>query len=648
MKRQRACPGGARNSNQILQSDQGITSIKKQRRESRKQSESTNGILSRSQDADCGESNPQVVEVNGHRTSLAKLKKDSNSLKIKPGQARAESVVVKGRSAHSHHQGFHQKTASHHNFCQFVSVSNSRVAPTLPRVPISTNPSVLSQNAPTWNEQQRSVRDPKVSFPKVSKDFSGVPSTSVSHLLTIWDFTNNFAKTLKLSPFRLRHLEQAVSLSSPCTLIEACILRLVNTIISDTTLVADLGISSDIIEEIHNCGQKLTTDASTVLKHLPNLLQHEACNADSDHPLLLIVNKLKGSGSSPFFTKVDTAGRLVVLRQLVDYASMSDVLRECVTDSLEHIEEEKRKGREKFTLNRKRTERLIQELQQKIIDHRVEHCLSDETFANPNERPADLVSVNIDTTPGTPVTNGTNISKDIDLLSMTTSGNKSPDAVKKDKNEASSMFTTLSRAESRIHAAKERQKREQHLKAIRDLHVLEDRLEKSKADLRALRKSRILRRKQDNESKTNDIKDRTDMLSRLDSDTNSTKSQFEDPVRTCPLGEDRHGRRYWFLPGCGRLWIEDILSNEWSALVTADAVNALLRWLNLTRPNEYVLHLNVKRCLQDILCDISNDLKLDDAEGGGHGSSERRSKKRGSNAHGNVNPAFLNYRNKER
>lgn len=521
----------------------------------------------------------------------------------------------------------------------------------------------MDRGIPAKEKPESHAPDPVVAFPDVDRDFSGIPSTSVSDLLQVWDFISNFSETLKLSPFRVRHLEQAIAYGSRCTLLDTCVTRLVHTIISDSGLASELGIPESVIRSLQSSGQRSSNGVWAVLEQLPRLLQFESEDHDADNDFLQsTVSKLNDGGREAFFTKIDAAGRLRVLRELVDYGAMADVLRECVSDSLEHIEEEKRKAREEFTSNRKRAEALIKQLRQEIIDHKAIHGLADAMSGVIGGE--ESASPNVDGVSNTPITNGTNPSASNEIIPGIIKGINGKCEKTGSVNTvsmASPGVAMQSRKEKLVQAAKERRQRELRQVAMRELHVLEGRLEKAKASLRTLKKSRIEVRMRDNTSgQISGVESLTDTGNNSNGDNGTkrvvrtrrtfTLEEPEDPVRTYPLGEDRHGRRYWFLDGCGRIWIEDVSSHDWCALVTIDAVQTLLEWLNLTRFNERKLHTNLSQRLQEIAHEMSSDAAFDTSERRGREYLTRASSQRAGKA-GSVPSTvanFLNYRNNER
>lgn len=516
------------------------------------------------------------------------------------------------------------------------------------------------------DRHQRCVtKDPDVTYPEVSRDFGGIPSTSVSDLLQVWDFVSNFCKSLKLTPFPLYHLEQAVVYGARCSILDSCILRLVRTAMSDPGLVSDLGIEDNVVRAVQNSAQKSHNAVWTVLEHLPQMLQFESPDFDADDDFLQdTVTLLRKGGKSAFFNKIDTAGRLRVLRELVDYACMADVLRECVTDSLEHVEEEKKKGREEFTLNRKRIEAQIKQLRQDVFDHKIKHGLTDQ--AEEGMTATETAFVSTDSIPDTPGVSGHSSSREngqqlLDRHSNHQDSKRNESvAIEADETTATATSgpTALSRQEKRMQSAREQQERDKRKSAIRELDALEDRLERARASLRALKKSRIMLYTRELNNGQNVGPDGSPEASKVGSGVGNgnvvrTRRKFaveepEDPVRTHALGEDRLGRRYWFLDGCGRIWIEDVPSNEWSALVTTDGVDALLKWLNPVRENEQVLHANITHRLQDITNEMNTESVMRSLEKKSRGHMTRSNKKANKKGSTSSAPNFLNYRNTER
>lgn len=514
------------------------------------------------------------------------------------------------------------------------------------------------------HDQERITKDPDFSYPEVSRDFCGIPSTSVPDLLQVWDFVSNFCKSLKVTPFPLYHLEKAVVHGARCSILDTCILRLVRTAMSDPGLVADLGVADSVIRAVQSGAQKPYTAVTTVLEHLPQLLQFESPDFDADDDFLQkTVSILSKGGKGAFFDKIDAAGRLRVLRELVDYACMADVLRECVTDSLEHVEEEKKKAREEFTASRKRIEAQIRQLRQRVLDHKEKHGLIDQMEEGATATESALVSTDrLTNTSGVSGFSGNHenreqlLDQDLDPQNL---NHKDTVVIHLDEPEAkTSSPVTLSRKEKRLQSAKEQQERDKRKNAIRELDSLEDQLERARANLRALKKSRIiLYTRELNSGHDNGVVGTPEMNKATGGAGNGTpvrtRRKFaieepEDPVRTHALGYDRDGRRYWFLDGCGRVWIENSLSNEWCALVTVESVHALLKWLNPQRENEQVLHANITHRLQDISNEMKSESWLKSSENRSREHPTRSQKKVNKGGSASSTSNFLNYRNTER
>lgn len=498
--------------------------------------------------------------------------------------------------------------------------------------------------------------DPAVPFPDVSRDFSGIPTSSVSDLLQVWDFVSSFFKTLGLTSFPLRHFEKALVHGEQCSLLDACVVRLVRSITRDPGLVADLKIKSEVVRAVQSGGNKPAA-TWTVLKLLPEILQCDSAAGSEDDSLQHTISVLKTGGRDAFFTKIDAAGRLRVLCELVHHVSMADNLRECVMDSLEYMEEDKKKAREEYTASRKRLESQIRQLRQDIIDHKLKHGLSDQAEAGTTAAGSALVST--DSIPGTPVVSSLSANRESAEPNQDAARN---DPIIVDTDEVvkvTSRPIPLSRKERRIQSAMEERARERRKKAVRDLDLLEDRLEQARGSLRTLKNSRVVQQTRDLTSGqivgNGSTPEKCGATSGAkDGNTVRTRRTFaleesEDPVRTLPLGEDRLGRQYWFLDGCGRIWIEEVDSNEWHAITTVDNLEALLKWLNPERDNERSLHAILTRKMGDIKHEMTTEAMLIAAEkrSEGHPTRSQTRSAKGASSTGSAVTNFLNYRNTE-
>lgn len=414
-----------------------------------------------------------------------------------------------------------------------------------------------------WHTRARPKRrfippclDPKEPYPTASKDFLGVPTNAIGDLLQVWDFISSFSKTLRLTGFKLHHLQQAIVLTDRTALLDACILRLVQAIILDDGLVKELRIPSAVTKGLGSKAGK--NGVALILQNLPNILDFESDEKD-DHLLQTTVAKLDGSNNKLAFYKVlDPAEKLRILRELVDYATMADHLRACVTDSMDHAEEEKKKAREENSANRRKMESQLRELRTELLEYRTKNGLLENGSIADSDR------------------GGMHSGKENGIKSESAS-------VASDREEQ------LSRKEKMLVAKKERREQEERREKERGAEAILARIDKVKAGLKTLKTMRL----------RNKPRDGDDRLAGPGS-TVGPGDVHEDPVRTYPLGTDRRQQCYWFFSGSGRLWVEDTVSGDWVSFSDMDSIHGLMKWLSPNRKAELALKRNLRQRLEVI------------------------------------------------
>lgn len=409
--------------------------------------------------------------------------------------------------------------------------------------------------------------DPDEEYPPVCTDFLGVPPSAIGDMLQVWEFVTAFSKTLRLTPFKLIHLQQAVVHSERSSLVDSCIVRLVQTIISDKGLVEELGISESVVKALTEMDPKRVVGST--LDGLPNILSFESDEVD-DHLLHATVKKLATVSSRwAFYKTIDPGARFRVLRELVDYATMTDALRKCVSDSMEHTEEEKKKAREEHSANRKRLQLQIRELRTELADYKVKNGLVD----NGSQTEAGKVDAN---------GNGKESGRKSESASMST-----------EREEA------MTRQEKLRVLQRERREREDRKSKERGAELIISKIEKIRGSLKALKTVR--QRGRGKEGSNGEI---------MRPYSNMAPSvQREDPVRTYAIGSDREDRCYWFFQGSGRIWIENTRNGDWYTLTNSESIQGLLKWLSPYRKEEELLKENILHHLELIESEMEQEAK---------------------------------------
>lgn len=416
--------------------------------------------------------------------------------------------------------------------------------------------------------------DPDEPYPKTLQEFSGIPPTAIGDMLQLWEFVTAFTGALRLSPFKLRHLEQAIVHKDRSTLLDACITRLVRSILADKDLADELGVADSVVKAVYAKGSKNLT--ANILGSLHHILSFES-DEIYDEFLLSTVNKLETSSDKwAFYRVIEPAGKLRILRELVDYAIMTDKIRKCVSDSMEHAEEEKKKAREENAANRKKLELQIKDLKAEQLEYR----LKNEIFDGPADSDREKSVLN-----GTKDTGGTD-----------------------DNAGDSSKEEGMSRKEKLLAVQKEKKEEEDRRVKERVVESYMVRIDKLKANLKMLKNLR-LRNRTSACAKEGDVFD-----SSVPAPSMPFAAPHEDPVRTHPIGTDRDDRRYWFFEGSGRIWIEDTSFGEWCTLNTPESLEGLLRWLSNARREEQQLKKRIRQRKELILTEMANEEKNTEVE----------------------------------
>lgn len=413
-----------------------------------------------------------------------------------------------------------------------------------------------------------SVADPEEPYPETYQQFSGIPANAVGDMLHLWEFVNAFSGTLRLSSFKLRHLEKAIVYNERSPLLDACITRLMRSILADKELADELGVSNTVYKAVNSKSRNAITKILEALHHVLSFESDEVY----DESLLSTINKLENSSDKwAFYRVIEPAGKLRILRELVDYVVMTDKIRNCISDSMEHAEEEKKKAREENAANRKKLETQIKRLKAELFEFRVKTGLVDPPADSEREK----FQAN-------------------DTKDSTTSEDNTGDSSKENG---------LSRKEKLVAAKKEREEEEDRRANERVADGIVARLDKLKANLKMLKNLR-LRNRTSACAKEGDLFD-----SSAPAPSMPFAAPHEDPVRTHPMGTDRKDRRYWFFEGSGRIWIEDTKSGEWSTINTSQGLNKLLCWLSTSRPGEQQLRKRIRQREQQIALEMANEKK---------------------------------------
>lgn len=417
----------------------------------------------------------------------------------------------------------------------------------------------------TWTEQhdQHSsrVEDPDEPYPQTFQEFSGIPPAAIGDMLQLWEFVASFSKTLRLSSFKLRHLEEAIVYTERSTILDACLTRLVQGILADNGLVDELDVSSELVKKVASKGTKNTV--GLILVALPDILSYESDEAD-DTFLHSIIKRLASSSDKwAFYRILKPEAKLRVFRELVDYATMTDVLRGCVADTMEHAEEERKKAREQNAASRKKLEQQIREHKEELLKYRTKYGLLESGLDSQKEKGAE---------------------------------NKKP-------NGGGNGSEQLSRKQKLLAAKKERKNEEERRAIERGAEAIVAKIERDRASLKTLKNLR-LRNRASISAREGELFDES-----VAAPSMPFASRHDDPVRSHPIGTDRDDRCYWFFEGSGRIWIEDTKSGEWCTLNDKESLEGLLRWLSPHRKAENQLKKSVKSRLDFIIAEMAREAK---------------------------------------
>jgi DDT domain/Williams-Beuren syndrome DDT (WSD), D-TOX E motif len=451
--------------------------------------------------------------------------------------------------------------------------------------------------------------DPDVSFPIASTNFGGIPGKSVGNLLQIWDFVIAFGRILRVPPCTFSALENSISAPSPQPLLNAILIRLVYTILADENLIDELNMSPVTLFALKTVKpSKRAKSADVVLKALPSLLSYEPDETEAeDRALARIVDVLTSSEDPlPFYSAIEPADRIRILGELVEYACMSDSLRECVQDSVEHAADERRKAREEVVANRRKLELQLKDLREELDVYRARHnlepgsnlpaCGSDVILNGdpvcgggggdvlPGGKKVSLregdVSERLETRSLSSSPSETDVGSD-EVLRKVGEKRLSSDAVQE------SDLDRLSRKQKLDVVRREREKERDERDARRGEWAIEVKIDKLRTSLKALRSVRLRQPRESTKEAAASTGCVDAPLINLDSES--------DPVRVYPLGTDREFRAYWYLPTVGRVWIENTHLQEWSYFSGKDEIADLLKWLSPSRRNEFALASAIRK-----------------------------------------------------
>lgn len=379
-------------------------------------------------------------------------------------------------------------------------------------------------------------------------------------MLQVWDFVTAFAKPLRITPFKLWHFQSALARNARCKLLDACLLRLVQIIISDKALVAELDIPHSLVNALRVNSPTAVVD--TILHELPNILLFQS--DQHDDPLLhSCVQKLRhASRKEAFYKTIGPLARCRILRELVDYATMTDKVRQFLTSSVEQVHEQRKRAREEHTAMRRQYESELKQLRAKMADYKLKYGLKDPPTGSTAEHDRHSVKNGSASTPNS--------------REGSTSRTERPKGHQRDQK------TPISRRQ-----------RERGAKAILK------RIEDVRKQLQLLKTVRFRRQKP------------SDLLQQSDDLACDDLFDYEttDPNRAYPLGTDRDRRCYWFLRGSGRIWIEDTERSDWSSLTNMKSIHVLLRWLSPHRSDEQLLKKSLRQRLAHIETEVEKERK---------------------------------------
>lgn len=420
------------------------------------------------------------------------------------------------------------------------------------------------------------------SYPNTCDEFSGIPSRKIGDVLQLWDFITNFSALLRLPRCSFDCLEQALISSPPQRLLEDILERFFEIVWSDTDLCEQLGIGNSGSTRLHNA------HGASLRENLLSLVSAILENDDGGESFssAYVVEKLfEKSKENIFQCLPDATDRIDLLRRLMEYACATTVLRECVTDSIEHDAEEKRKARDEVLFNRRRLELEMRKLQEDLVSFR-ERLVHDESNIDSIPR--------IDTD-GRKSAHNNNTgfvdAEDHRFPAGIVSGKVQNAARHGIKKSETGRVSKLSRKDMILATRRAQQLERERRGFQRKAELTEAKLEKVKASLKLLRNIK-LRHSKENQS-TSRRQRRFPLKTDAPQGTGDILDGHSDVVRTYSLGIDRQDRAYWYLPGTGRLWIEDARNGRWSFISNMDDLGTLQRWLSASRKCEDKLKENL-------------------------------------------------------
>eukprot|EP00171_Calliarthron_tuberculosum_P010480 IDg10480t1 len=287
------------------------------------------------------------------------------------------------------------------------------------------------------------------------------------------------------------------------------------------------------------------------------------------------IQKLKvDSNSAAFYESLVPKERLKILRELVDYASSSETVRMCVTNSIEFEDEARKKTREDLSAQRGANDTQLRELRAELQTFREKHGLLTGAAAAAAE--------------------AARLKEEAEKAAAAEAAASSSKVKRssKSKSKGSSKATPARNRKERMRSAKKVKEEAERKKAIaRAEDALLQKIERVRATAKVLKERAM---------KINGIKKEIpagvdlspDELAELelsiqaDKDVDRTERNDEDPVRMHPLGKDRAHRRYWYMPGGGRLWVEDTTARMWMYTEHSDLLHDILSWCSPHRKEE--------------------------------------------------------------
>lgn len=411
------------------------------------------------------------------------------------------------------------------------------------------------------------AKDPLHPYPKTNHDFSGIPPQSVGDLVQLWEFIGSFSKVLRLTSFKLYHLEQAIVHKERSSLLDACLVRLTREILGDAGLVDELGIPTSVVRKLTAKGMK--NAAVMVLSALPRILLNDSDDIDEyDRFLNSIALRLSSSSDKhAFYHELEPVGRLRILRELVGYVAMTDKIRNCVADTMEHAEEERKKAREANSANRKRLEQQVRDTKAELQAYRMKHGLIESQGDSEKEK------------------------------------EKQENKSKESENTKKLKSPPKSRKEKMIAAQEEKRNEEARRVVERGEEAILAKLEKDRAAVKNFRNLR-LRSRNSMSGRDGELYDESIANAII-----PFTALHDDPVRSHPIGRDRQERCYWFFEGSGRVWIEDTQSGEWCTLDDEKGLDSLIRWLSPSRQGERRLRAYLTSRREMILLEMARERK---------------------------------------